>query len=80
MANNNSQKKRNRQNNKKNFRNKSIKSDLKSAIYFAEKSTKDDSEKDAAIQVAIKKLDKAYSKGIIKKNYRDRKKSNLTTK
>tara|TARA_B100001750_G_C15488576_1_gene589806 strand:+ start:1138 stop:1380 length:243 start_codon:yes stop_codon:yes gene_type:complete len=80
MANNNSQKKRNRQNNKKNFRNKSIKSDLKSAIDFAEKSTKDDSEKDAAIQVAIKKLDKAYSKGIIKKNYRDRKKSNLTTK
>ena len=81
MANNNSQKKRNRQNIKRNILNKSIKSELKTAMGEAEKTIDSNSEnKDKIIKETLRKLDKAYSKGVIKSNYRDRKKSKLTSK
>ncbi len=81
MANNNSQKKRNRQNLKRNIINKSIKSELKTAMGEAEKAINSGSEnKDEIIKETLRKLDKAYSKGVIKSNYRDRKKSKFTSK
>tara|TARA_B110000014_G_scaffold220129_1_gene176026 strand:+ start:1956 stop:2201 length:246 start_codon:yes stop_codon:yes gene_type:complete len=81
MANNNSQKKRNRQNIKRNILNKSIKSELKTAMGEAEKAINSSSEnKDEIIKETLRKLDKAHSKGVIKSNYRDRKKSKLTSK
>ena len=76
MANNNSQKKRNRQNIKRNLANKSVKSELKTAINDAEDAINTDAEnKNEVVKEAIRKIDKAYSKGVIKSNYRNRKKS-----
>ncbi|MDA8897117.1 30S ribosomal protein S20 [Acidimicrobiia bacterium] len=76
MANIKSQKKRIRQDAKKNLRNKSIKTELKSSL----KSLYDDNnevviENKAAV---IKELDKAFTDGIISKNYRDRNKSRIS--
>ena len=80
MANNNSQKKRNSQNIKRNLANKSVKSELKTAINDAEDAISTDAEnKNEVIKEAIRKIDKAYSKGVIKSNYRNRKKSKLTS-
>ena len=80
MANNNSQKKRNRQNIKRNLANKSIKSELKSVISEAEIAIASDAEdKNEIVKKAIRKIDKAHSKGVIKSNYRNRKKSKLTS-
>ncbi len=80
MANNNSQKKRNRQNIKRNLVNKSVKSELKTAINDAEDAINTDAEnKNEIVKEAIRKIDKAYSKGVIKSNYRNRKKSKLTS-
>tara|TARA_B100000029_G_C17265402_1_gene847863 strand:+ start:352 stop:594 length:243 start_codon:yes stop_codon:yes gene_type:complete len=80
MANNNSQKKRNRQNIKRNLANKSVKSELKTAINDAEDAINTDAEnKNEVVKEAIRKIDKAYSKGVIKSNYRNRKKSKLTS-
>jgi len=80
MANNNSQKKRNRQNIKRNASNKSIKSELKTALIEAQNALDSDNEnKEEIIKEAVKKIDKAYSKGVIKSNFRDRKKSKLTS-
>ena len=67
MANINSQKKRIRQDKKRNLRNKSIKTELKTVL----KSVEDKSN-------ALKTLDIAYSKGIITKNFRDRNKSRIS--
>ena len=76
MANIKSQKKRIRQDAKKNLRNKSIKTELKSSL----KSLYDENDKiipeDKAI--VIKELDKAFTDGIISKNYRDRNKSRIS--
>ena len=67
MANIKSQKKRIRQDAKKNSRNKSLKSQLKTTLKLLESG--DDS---AEIRTqALKSLDVAYSKGIISKNFRD---------
>ena len=76
MANIKSQKKRIRQDAKKNLRNKSIKTELKSSL----KSLYDDNnevviENKAAV---IKELDKAFTDGIISTNYRDRNKSRIS--
>ena len=68
MANINSQKKRIRQDKKRNLRNKSIKTELKSVD---ESSVENKSS-------ALKTLDIAYSKGIITKNFRDRNKSRIS--
>ena len=80
MANNNSQKKRNRQNLKRNAMNKSIKSELKTAVSEAHIALDSEIEnKEEIIKETIRKIDKAYSKGVIKSNYRDRQKSKLTS-
>ena len=76
MANIKSQKKRIRQDAKKNLRNKSIKTELKSSL----KSLYDENNKIIPENKAgvIKKLDKAFTDGIISKNYRDRNKSRIS--
>ena len=76
MANIKSQKKRIRQDAKKNLRNKSIKTELKSSL----KSLYDENDKIIPENKAgvIKELDKAFTDGIISKNYRDRNKSRIS--
>ena len=76
MANIKSQKKRIRQDAKKNLRNKSIKTELKSSLKsLYDENDKDNKEKKA---IVIKELDKAFTDGIISKNYRDRNKSRIS--
>tara|TARA_B100000902_G_C26763457_1_gene646750 strand:+ start:132 stop:368 length:237 start_codon:yes stop_codon:yes gene_type:complete len=76
MANIKSQKKRIRQDAKRNLRNKSIKTELKSSL----KSLYDENGDLVAENKAsvIKELDKAFTDGIISKNYRDRNKSKIS--
>ena len=76
MANIKSQKKRIRQDKKRNIRNKSTKTSLKSSL----NSIYDD-ENNLIVEnktEVIKKLDKAHSDGVISKNYRDRNKSKIS--
>ena len=78
MANIKSQIKRNKQNEVRRQRNKAIKSELKTrvknALTLAETSSENSVE---ALRLAISKLDKAVTKGIIHKNQASRKKSRL---
>jgi len=74
MANIKSQKKRIKQDKIKNSRNKSLKSELKTALKNV---TLDSNEKNK--EQALKSLDVAFSKGIIKKSYRDRNKSKISS-
>ena len=76
MANIKSQKKRIRQDEKKNLRNKDKKTALRSSIKGILNS-ESDVEKEQKDTV-IKNLDRAYSNGIITKNYRDRNKSRIS--
>ena len=76
MANIKSQKKRIRQDAKKNLRNKSVKTELKS---FLKSLYNEDGELVTEnIATVIKELDKAFTSGIISKNYRDRNKSRIS--
>ena len=77
MANIKSQIKRNRQNEKRRLRNKSVKSSLKTAIRkFNEAAEAGDVEKATALmQDASRKLDKAVSKGVIHANQAANRKS-----
>jgi small subunit ribosomal protein S20 len=72
MANINSQKKRIRQDKKRNLRNKSIKTELKSVLKSVDDSSVENKAK------ALKTLDIAYTKGIITKNFRNRNKSKIS--
>jgi len=74
MANIKSQKKRIKQDKIKNSRNKSLKSELKTALKIV---TLDANEKNK--EQALKSLDVAFSKGIIKKSFRDRNKSKISS-
>ena len=78
MANIKSQIKRNRQNEKRRLRNKAVRSELrtraKSAVNAA---TEGGDNLEEATRLAIKKLDKAASKGVIHKNQAARRKSRL---
>ncbi len=76
MANIKSQKKRIRQDEKKNLRNKDKKTALRTSIK-AILNSESDVEKEHKDAV-IKNLDRAYSNGIITKNYRDRNKSRIS--
>ncbi len=80
MANIKGQIKRNRQNEKRRFRNKGIRSEInsrvKTAIYNAESGTTNSED----LQQAVKKIDKAVAKGIMHKNTAARKKSRLSKK
>ena len=77
MANIKSQIKRNRQNEKRRLRNKSVKSSLKTAIRkFHEGAATGDVEATAVrLKDASRKLDKAVSKGVIHKNQAANRKS-----
>ncbi|KAA8967324.1 30S ribosomal protein S20 [Mycobacterium sp.] len=79
MANIKSQQKRNRTNERRRLRNKSVKSSLRTAIRAFRQAT-DAGEKDRAAQLLVattRKLDKAASKGVIHKNQAANKKSAL---
>jgi small subunit ribosomal protein S20 len=77
VANIKSQIKRNRQNEKRRLRNKSVKSSLKTAVRrFREAADAGDREQaDVALRQASRQLDKAASKGVIHPNQAANKKS-----
>ena len=77
MANIKSQIKRNKQNEKRRLRNKSVKSSLKTAVRrFREAADAGDREQaDLALRQAARQLDKAASKGVIHPNQAANKKS-----
>jgi small subunit ribosomal protein S20 len=76
VANIKSQIKRNRQNEKRRMRNKSVKSSLKTAIRKFHEATAGDAENaEALLRQASRKLDKAVSKGVIHKNQAANRKS-----
>ena len=81
MANIKSQIKRNRQNESRRLRNKAVRSELKTrtkrAVIAAEPGADDTVE---LTRLAIKRLDKAASKGVIHKNQAARRKSRLMTR
>jgi|TARA_B100001093_G_scaffold40749_1_gene34649 small subunit ribosomal protein S20 len=76
MANINSQKKRIRQDEKKNLRNKDKKTALRTSIktILNSEGTVEKDEKDTV----IRNLDRAYTNGIVTKNFRDRNKSKIS--
>jgi small subunit ribosomal protein S20 len=80
MANIESQKKRNRQNIRRNERNKAVRSELKTrtrnALAAAESG--DAAAAETALRLAQKRIDKAVSKGVLKKNTAARQKARLT--
>ena len=78
MANIKSAKKRVKVIETKTLQNKMIKSALKTAVKKAE--TAEGADKEAAVKVAIKKVDQACAKGILHKNAAARKKSQLAKK
>ena len=82
MANIKSQIKRNRQNEKRRLRNKSVKSSLKTAIRkFHEATAAGDNEKaETLLRAATRQLDQAASKGVIHKNQAANRKSAITKK
>ena len=82
MANIKSQIKRNRQNEKRRMRNKSVKSALKTAVRkFHEATAAGDAEAAATLmRDASRKLDKAVSKGVIHKNQAANRKSAIAKK
>ena len=75
MANIKSQKKRIRQDSKRNVRNKSLKSELKTKLKSIENGDISSETKNQA----LKSLDVAFSKGVISKKYRDRNKSRISS-
>ena len=78
MANIKSQIKRNRQNEKARLRNKAVRSELRTRTKNAVTAAEEGGENlEAATRLAIKKLDKAASKGVIHKNQAARRKSRL---
>ena len=74
MANIKSQKKRIKQDKIRNSRNKSLKSELKTALKNVTINANESNK-----EQALKTLDVAFSKGIIKKSYRDRNKSKISS-
>lgn len=78
MANIRSQMKRNRQNERRRLRNKSVKAELrtrvKSAVHAVSEGATD---AQSALRLAMRKLDKAASAGVIHKNQAANRKSKL---
>lgn len=77
MANIKSQKKRNRQNETRRMRNKSIMSDLKTSIKKVEAAAAAGEPTDELFQEAQRKIDVAAQKGVLHTNTAARKKSRL---
>ncbi|QGG95672.1 30S ribosomal protein S20 [Actinomarinicola tropica] len=79
MANIASQKKRNRQNEKRRLRNKAVRAELKTRQKKAETAATNGAEDaEATYRLAIKRIDQAAAKGVLHKNAANRKKSRLT--
>ncbi len=76
MANIKSQMKRNRQNEKDRLRNRAIRAELGTRQKAAVAAVGTETEADA-LRLAIKKIDKAATKGVLHKNQAARKKSRL---
>ena len=79
MANIKSQKKRNLTNAKRHERNKAVKAELRTRVKTATNTVGEDDNAEA-VRLAVKRIDKAASKGIIHKNAAARKKSRLMKK
>ncbi len=78
MANIQSQKKRNRQNEKRRLRNKAVRSELKTRVKVAREAvTSGDENADELMRAAQKRIDKAGTKGVIHKNAAARRTSRL---
>jgi small subunit ribosomal protein S20 len=78
VANIKSQIKRNRQNEQRRLRNKAVRSELKTRVKRAVGSAESGADDaTAALRLAIKKLDKAASKGVIHRNQAANRKSSL---
>ena len=78
MANIKSQIKRNRQNLKRSQRNRSVRSEIHTRTRTALEAIEDDSpDADEAVRLAVKRIDKAASKGVLHKNTAARNKSRL---
>lgn len=78
MANIKSQIKRNKTNEKRRLRNKAVRSEIKTRVKLALTAAPDSPEEaTAALQTAIKRIDKAAAKGIIHKNQAANRKSKL---
>ena len=78
MANIKSQIKRNRQNEVRRVRNKRVRSELKTRVKRAADLGEQGAEESAeALRLAVKRLDKAATKGVIHKNQAARRKSRL---
>lgn len=80
MANIKSQIKRNRQNEKARMRNKSVRSEMRSAIRKLEEAAASGEATDELFQAAQSKIDVAVSKGVLKKTTAARKKSRLAAR
>ena len=81
MANIKSAKKRVKVNAAKTMQNKAIKSNLKTVLKNAEAAIENKADdREAAVKLAIKKVDQAAAKGLLHKNLASRKKSSLTCK
>ena len=79
MANIKSQIKRNRQNEKRRLRNRSVRSELRTHQKAAEAAAGTDGE-EVALREAIKRIDKAAAKGVLHKNTAARRKSRLVAR
>lgn len=77
MANIESQKKRNRQNEKRRLRNKAVRSELKTRVKAANVAIAAGEPADEQVRVAQKRLAKAGTKGVIHKNQAARRISRL---
>jgi small subunit ribosomal protein S20 len=78
MANIKSQIKRNKTNEKRRLRNKAVRSEIKTRVKIALTAAAGSPEEaTAALQTAIKRIDKAAAKGIIHKNQAANRKSKL---
>jgi len=78
VANIKSQIKRNRQNEKRRVRNKAVRSELRTRTKHAVVAAEQDHEdRDAQLQLAVKRIDKAAAKGVIHKNQAANRKSRL---
>ncbi len=78
MANIRSQIKRNRQNDRRRLRNKAVRSELRTRTKTAVAAAADGAEDGAnALRLAVKRIDKAASKGVIHKNQAANRKSRL---
>ena len=78
MANIKSQIKRNRQNEVRRLRNKAVRSEVKTRVKSAVVAAENQAENaDEALRTAMKRIDKAATKGVIHKNQAARRKSRL---